>query len=140
MTKSKIIILKLDVNDPLYVQKITALESFDNFKKDFLFQTLSFSQKKDILNSIIKREELKSKEIVSKDFGPKFNDLIDIRNIYAHYPEDVFNDSFYIETSHKQFKSMKELNQKFFNLAISLFKDLEKITNHIANTKIDEVI
>jgi hypothetical protein len=104
----------------------------DIFRKDFLFKTLGFSQKKDIINSIIKRENLKEKNLVSKEFGKKFNDLIEIRNIYAHYPEDVFNESSYIETSHQIFKSMKELNQTFFELARSLQEDLTKITIYVA--------
>jgi hypothetical protein len=126
-----------NVLNEIFLQYYDPLD-FNHFKKDFLFKTLGFSQKKDILNKIIKRENLKEKNIVSEKFVKNFGDLIEIRNIYAHYPEDVFNNSFYIETSHNQFKSMKELNQKFMDLAQSLFDELTKITNHVAKNKIKD--
>ena len=79
-----------NILNEIFLQYYDPIE-FDNFKDDFLFKTLGFSQKKDILNRIIKRENLKEKDIVSNKFGANFNEIIEIRNIYAHYPEDVFS-------------------------------------------------
>jgi len=126
-----------NILNEIFLQYYDPIE-FDNFKDDFLFKTLGFSQKKDILNRIIKRENLKEKDIVSNKFGANFNEIIEIRNIYAHYPEDVFNDAFYIETSHNQFKSMKELNEKFNSLIKSVFEELTKITTYIVTQKLGE--
>ncbi len=103
----------------------------DYFIKDFLFKTLGFSQKKDIINKIVKKEELRNKNIVSKFFKQNFQDLIEIRNIFAHYPEDVFNNSFYIETSHKKFESMEELVKKFIEISRNMHDELIKITNYV---------
>ena len=104
----------------------------NNFKRDFLFKTLSLSQKKDIINTIIKNENLKERLSISKDFGKGLEEFVKIRNIYAHYPEDVFDKSGHIEISHKEFKSIPELTKVFFDLVQELFKELHKISIFVA--------
>ena len=111
-------------------------KNHDNFKKDFLFKTLSLSQKKDIINTILKNEQLKEKLDISSDFGSNFNEFIRIRNIYAHYPEDVFNDEGSIEVAHNEFESIKELNRKFYEIIQKLFADLNKISIFVAEEAI----
>lgn len=110
----------------------------DNFKRDLLFKTLSLSQKKDIINIIIKNEKLKEKLNISSEFGKNFEEFVKIRNIYAHCPEDVFNEGGSIEITHNEFKSIKELNQNFFDLIQKLFVEFHKISVFVAEEVIKD--
>jgi len=103
---------------------------YKEFREDIIIKTLSFGQKFEILAKIIKRHNLQENTL-RKEFLKDLQKFIEIRNVYAHAQEDVFDANLSIQHKPTEYIEVKKLNQEFFLIAQNMNMDLKKFAEFI---------